>query len=182
MTSKKLSIAAGAAAALIALTGTPVASAAAVQPFGTREILPDGMMATAYTVTNLRSSSDAIPWMVMGRLYEATVTVAADRGTITPMIPWFNARAASGQTYRVLNAVATPQGLRPDTLMQGMQNTGKIYFDVVGDVPNSVVLNDGMKDLLVWVGNEAAAPPAPMMEAPMIPTTPPMPPPMNPGY
>lgn len=187
MTSKKLSLAAAAAAAVIALSGAPIASSVSVQPFGSREILTDGMMSTAYTVTNLRPSTDMIPWPVNGRLYEAMVTVAADRGTITPMIPWFNARAASGQTYRVLNAVATPQGLRPDVLMQGQSNTGKIYFDVVGDNPNSVVLNNGAEDLLIWVGNPAVAPPEapPAPESTMAPAmTPvaPVPPPMIPGY
>jgi hypothetical protein len=34
---------------------------------------------------------------------------------------------------------------------QGSQSSGKIYFDVVGDVPNSVVYNDGVQDLMVWV-------------------------------
>ena len=28
---------------------------------------------------------------------------------------------------------------------------GKLYFDVVGDVPNSVVYNDGVQDLLTWI-------------------------------
>ncbi|HKP39596.1 DUF1942 domain-containing protein [Mycobacterium sp.] len=28
---------------------------------------------------------------------------------------------------------------------------GKLYFDVVGDVPNSVVHNDGVQDLLTWI-------------------------------
>lgn len=26
-----------------------------------------------------------------------------------------------------------------------------LYFDVVGDIPNSVVFNDGTRDLLAWV-------------------------------
>ena len=33
----------------------------------------------------------------------------------------------------------------------GGSTTGKLYFDVVGDTPNSVVYNDGVQDLLVWV-------------------------------
>ena len=33
----------------------------------------------------------------------------------------------------------------------GGSSSGKIYFDVVGDVPNSVVYNDGVQDLMVWV-------------------------------
>lgn len=174
----KISVAAAAAAAAaaIALSGAPIGSAASVQPFGAEETLvdPTGMMESTYTVTGLRASSDTIPWQVMGDLYEATVTVTSERGTVTPMIPWFNARAASGQTYRVLNQVATPQGLNPRGLAPGEESTGKIYFDVVGDVPNSVVVNDGVEDLLLWVGSTAAAPaPAPPPEA--MPTMPPPP-------
>lgn len=37
----------------------------------------------------------------------------------------------------------------------GGQTTGKLYFGVVGDVPNSVVYNDGVQDLLVWVPGAA---------------------------
>jgi hypothetical protein len=33
----------------------------------------------------------------------------------------------------------------------GGSTTGKLYFDVVGDVPNSVVDNDGIRDVLAWV-------------------------------
>ena len=146
-----------AAAAVIALSAAPVGSSATVQPFGARETLSDagGAAVTAYTVTNLRPSSDRIPWPVMGRLYEATVTVEAERGTVTPILPMFNARAASGQTFRVLANVATPQGVSPATLMQGGKSTGKIYFDVTGETPNSVVYNNGVTDLLVWVGQRA---------------------------
>jgi len=34
-------------------------------------------------------------------------------------------------------------------------STVTLYFDVVGDVPNSVVYNDGTQDLLVWVPGAA---------------------------
>ena len=63
----------------------------------------------------------------------------------------FNARARSGQTYRVLFGVATPQGVNPSTLGQGESTTGTIYFDVTGDAPDSVVYNAGGPDLAVWV-------------------------------
>ena len=180
-----MSACAAAVAAAIALSGAPVGAAASVQPFGSRETItdPTGMMVTAYTVTGLRASADAIPWPVMGRLYEATVTVGADRGTVTPMSPWFKARAASGQTYQVLSAVATPQGLSPMSVAQGQQSTGKIYFDVNGDIPNSVVYNDGMQDLLLWVGGAGSTPEAPAPApaapppAPWMPGMPVMPPP-----
>lgn len=37
-------------------------------------------------------------------------------------------------------------------LHQGQLSTGRIYFDVVGEVPDSVVVNNGMADLLMWIG------------------------------
>ena len=82
-----------------------------------------------YTVQGLRPSSDAV--FHNGRLYEANVT--NDGGV--PIAALFNARAESGQNYRII----------------GGGIPGKIYFDVVGDTPNSVVYNDGVQDLLVWV-------------------------------
>lgn len=170
MKKRHLSLASAATAAVIALSSAPIGSAAAnVQPFGSRETISDVANTTtiSYTVTNLQASGDRIPWPVMGRLYESTVTVRADRGTVAPVIPMFFARSASGQSYRVLSAVATPLTVRPDALMQGQQNTGKMYFDVTGDIPNSVVYGDAMGDYLIWVGAPAAAPaPAPAAPAP----------------
>jgi len=100
-------------------------------------------------VSGLSPSSDAIPYPVSGRLYEATVTVDALGGWVSPLIPLFNARAESGQNYRVL--ANAPEGLSGAAVPPGGSSTGKIYFDVVGDEPNSVVYNDGVQDLLVWV-------------------------------
>jgi hypothetical protein len=51
------------------------------------------------------------------------------------MVTMFNARAQSGANYRFIGGGAP----------------GKLYFDVVGDVPNSVVYNDGVQDLLTWI-------------------------------
>jgi hypothetical protein len=80
-------------------------------------------------------------------LYAATVTVDAPGGWATPIVPMFNARAESGGNYRVIaNAPGGPAAAPP-----GGSSTGKLYFDVVGDVPNSVVYNDGTQDLLAWV-------------------------------
>ena len=96
-----------------------------------------------YTVQGLRPSSDAV--FHNGRLYEANVT--NDGGV--PIAALFNARAESGQNYRII----------------GGGIPGKIYFDVVGDTPNSVVYNDGVQDLMVWVStsgvNEGIGPEAP---------------------
>ena len=102
-----------------------------------------------YTVRNLLRSHDAVP--ANGQLYEATVKVDAIQGWATPMIPMFNARAQSGQNYRVLANVVTPDSLSGAAIAPGDNASGSIYFDVVGDDPNSVIYNDGNHDILGWL-------------------------------
>ena len=75
---------------------------------------------------------------------------------MVPLIPLFNACAESGQNYRVLSNISTLSGA---PLGPGGTSAGKLYFDVVGDVPNSVVYNDGVQDLLVWVATATPAMP-----------------------
>jgi len=104
-----------------------------------------------WTVTNLKPSSDAIPYHVNGTLWEATATDEATHGSTTPIVSNFNARARNGQTYRELFQVATAQGVNPAGLAQGQQASGKLYFDVTGDTPDSLVYNAGGPDLAVWV-------------------------------
>ena len=123
----------------------PASAANLIKTYGEPESLKDGYgnpMIT-YTVQGLRPSSDAV--FHNGRLYEANVT--NDGGV--PIAALFNARAESGQNYRMI----------------GGGIPGKIYFDVVGDTPNSVVYNDGVQDLMVWVStsgvNEGIGPEAP---------------------
>jgi hypothetical protein len=120
------------AVGMAAGTVVPASAANNIKPFGQPESLNDvatGAPMITYTVHGLNPSSDAV--FHNGQLYEATVTV--DGGI--PIAPMFNARAESGANYRVIGG-----GL-----------PGKLYFDVVGDTPNSVVYNDGVQDLLVWV-------------------------------
>jgi hypothetical protein len=114
-----------------AVTAAPAGAANNIKTFGTPESLNDvyGNPMITYTVQGLRKSSDAVPHN--GRLFEAMVT---NDGGI-PIAALFNARAESGENYRII----------------GGGIPGKIYFDVVGDTPNSVVYNDGVQDLLVWV-------------------------------
>jgi Domain of unknown function (DUF1942) len=130
----KLVACAGAAAVAIGMataTAVPASAANNIKEFGQPEPLNDvyGNPMITYTVQGLRPSSDAV--FHNGRLYEATVT--NDGGV--PIAAMFNARAESGANYRVV----------------GGGIPGKLYFDVVGDTPNSVVYNDGVQDLLVWV-------------------------------
>jgi hypothetical protein len=123
------------AAAAIALgigAVVPASGASNIKPFGQAETLLDpwtGAPTITYTVEGLNPSSDAVPHN--GQLYEANVTAQGG----TPMVWMFNARAESGANYRVI----------------GGGIPGKLHFDVVGDVPNSVVYNDGVQDLLTWI-------------------------------
>ena len=152
---KKLAAPVSTAAVMISIAaGTvfPASAANNIRAFGQQETLNDyvtGAPMIGYTVDGLSPSSDIMPFPVNGRLYEATVTVDALGGWATPLLPLFNARAESGHNYRVL--AGGPQSLSGAAVPPGGSSTGKLYFDVVGDDPNSVVYNDGVQDLLVWV-------------------------------
>ncbi|WP_080692227.1 MPT63 family protein [Mycobacterium kansasii] len=131
----------------------PVASAdeSVIHQLGSPAQLVNGDVVQAWTVTDLKPSTDSIPYPVAGTLWEAAATDVAVNGTVQPVVSNLKARARSGQTYWVLFGVATPQGVNPAALSQGQQSTGKVYFDVTGDVPDSVVYNAGGPDLVVWV-------------------------------
>ena len=133
---------------IAASTVIPASAANNIKPFGQQETLNDygtGAPMIGYTVNGLNPSSDPVPHN--GQLYAATVTVEGLGGWATPLVPLFNARAESGENYRVIaNAPGGPPAAPP-----GGSTTGTLYFDVVGSVPNSVVYNDGTQDLLVWV-------------------------------
>ena len=146
-------VAAAATFGCIGFIGTPIASAddLTTTTIGNEARLTNGNVVQGWTITGLKPSSDVIPYPVAGTLWEATATDQAIEGSVTPIVSNLNARAKSGETYRVLFSVATPQGVNPATLAQGQQTTGKVYFDVVGDTPDSVVYNAGGQDLLVWV-------------------------------
>ena len=138
-----------AAASVVSIA--PASAKPAIGPFGSTVQLNDGPMTTSYTVSNLAPTSVVIPgFQPQGKLYQADVTARADRGTVTPMVTYFNARAANSRTYRVINSVPTPGGINPQPLVQGSQASGKVYFDVTGAVPDGVVYNDGLQDVLIW--------------------------------
>jgi hypothetical protein len=154
---KKLAAPVGVVAVAIAaagITAFPASAANNIKPFGQQETLNDnvtGAPMIGYTVSGLNPSSDAV--FHNGELYEATVTVEGLGGWATPLVPLFNARAEGGDNYRVIaNAPGGPAAAPP-----GGSSTGKLYFDVVGPVPNSVVYNDGTQDLLAWVPGGATA-------------------------
>lgn len=93
----------------------------------------------------------AIPYPLSGTLWEATATDEAIQGSATPIVSNLNARTNDGQTYQALFGVATPEGVNPSTLAQGQKTSGKVYFDVTGTSPNSVVYNAAGQDMLAWV-------------------------------
>ncbi|MCA2240260.1 MPT63 family protein [Mycobacterium avium] len=150
-------VAAATAAACVVCAPPAIADDSVNHTLGSAAELTNGDVVQAWTVSDLKPSSDVIPYPVAGTLWEATATDHAVRGTVTPIVSNLNARARSGQTYRVLFGVATPQGVNPSTLPQGQKATGKVYFDVTGDAPDSVLYNAGGPDLAVWV----QPPPAP---------------------
>jgi hypothetical protein len=126
-----------------------------IQVLGVQETVKDinGPL-TGYTVTGLMPSSDPVPYPVAGRLYEATVKTDALVGTVVPAPALFNARAENGDNYRSLANVASLGG----PVGQGGSSTGKVYFDVVGSTPNSVVYNNGFEDILGWIQPPGLAP------------------------
>jgi hypothetical protein len=141
----------GIAAASIFAAATAVAAPPTMGGFGTIEQLMDGPLITNYTVSNLQPANVTIPgYTPQGQVYQANVTAQANSGAVTPVVSDFNARAASGQQYRVIDTIPVPNGLSPAPILQGNQSTGTLYFDVTGAQPNQVVYNDGTQDVLLW--------------------------------
>ncbi len=142
------------AAVTLLTAGTASAAYPEVQPFGSQEQLVNagGAIVSGYTLRDFHPSNDIIPYPVQGQLWEATATVTSIKGNTKPVISDFNAVAPNGKSYRVLFGVPTDQGLPPTTVPQGASNTGKLYFDVIGAKPDSVVYNNGVRDLLIWKG------------------------------
>ncbi|MHA3022303.1 MPT63 family protein [Mycobacterium sp. BMJ-28] len=134
---------------LAVVTAASAGAAPASESYGNQQKIDAGGTVTAWTVDGLHPSTDTLPVPVTGKLYEATATVQAVAGTATPVVTDFNARSAAGTNYRAVPA-PTPSGVNPTPLQAGASNTGKIYFDVTGPAPESVVYNDGGQDLLVW--------------------------------
>jgi hypothetical protein len=124
-----------------------------VEKLGSTQEIVDagGAMVTGWTVDDLRPSDAVIPGHpVAGTLWEADATVEAVRGSVAPVVADLNARAENGATYRVIYTAPTPEGLNPAPIDQGEITTGKVYFDVTGPAPDSVVYNNGVQDVLIW--------------------------------
>ena len=152
MSRRKLAGAVAATAMVLgvgAIADAPAWATDNIKPFGELERLNDssGASTIGYTVRDLVPSSD--PVAHSGQLYEATVTVAAYGSPATPSIAQFGARAENRALYRALTNA--PGGLSGAPVPPGGSATGKLYFDVVGQPPQSVVYGDGLRDLLAWV-------------------------------
>lgn len=132
----------------------------------------DGVVVQEWTIADLRKSADLLPgYTPRGQIWEATATVKAAKGTVTPVIPHFFAAAPGGQRVGALWQLATPQGIPPTTLSEGQSSTGKMYFDVAGDDPMGIVYDDGAGAPLMWCCRSAMTMtmpmPMPMEECPM---------------
>jgi hypothetical protein len=146
---KKLAGAVAATAITFGMGAATIAPASAVdniKPFGNQARMLDstGFPMIGYTVRDLSPSSDPVPHN--GQLYEATMTIDAFGRVANPEIQMFNARAENRAMYRLLTAAGIGGPVPP-----GGSATGKLYFEVVGEAPNSVVYNDGTRDIIAWV-------------------------------
>jgi Domain of unknown function (DUF1942) len=141
--------------ATIGIASAPIASAGypIVGKLGSELTMTDtvGQVVLSWKVSNLKPSTDVMPgYPVTGKVWEATATVSAIRGSVTPAISQFNAVAPNQAAYRVLWQVASPTNISGATILQGTQATGKIHFDVTGPPPTTVTMNNGMEDLMIW--------------------------------
>lgn len=110
-----------------------------------------GQVVFSWEVDGLRPSSDPLPgYQPTGKIWEATATVHAISGAVTPAVSQFNAVAPNQAVYRVLWFVASPTNITGGTIPVGATATGKIHFDVTGPAPTTVTMNNGMEDLMVW--------------------------------
>lgn len=154
------------AAGMLAGIGAPLAAAEEATTYlGQQGTLTNGDIVQGWTITGLKPSSDVIPYQPAGALWEATATNQAIQGNVTPIVSNLNARAGDGQTYRALFGVATAEGVNPSTLAQGEQTTGKVYFDVTGAIPDSVVYSTMGGDQLTWL---PAPPPVVSAQSPSV--------------
>lgn len=102
-----------------------------------------------WTISDLRPSTDAIPYRVSGTLWEATATAELEDGGV-PVMAGFFARSGS-DSYPVLWNVPSPLGVNPAPLPAAGSVTGKFYFDVTGPAPTSVAYLDSEGELVEWV-------------------------------
>jgi hypothetical protein len=153
----------------VAGLGSPAIGSAAeecMHQFGSHQRLVDagGAIVQEWTVTDLKKSADPAPgYPLAGQLWEATASVQAVSGTVTPVIPNFRVRTADGGTYQVLWQLANPQSIPGSTLAQGQASTGKIYFDATGGDPIAVTYAGSGGRPMMWCDCDAMMSMMPMM-------------------
>ena len=127
-----------------------------IKIYGEEETLngPNGQPYIGYTVYPLKPSNDPVPHN--GKLYSAKLKVTGG----IPILTGFGARAQSGEYYPAIF---------------GASNVGKLYFDIVGPEPNSVVWNDGVRDILVWISGQTPREPDSVSPEPADVVAPPAP-------
>ncbi|MCV7432637.1 MULTISPECIES: DUF1942 domain-containing protein [Mycolicibacterium] len=152
------------AAGLLGATA-PIATAAEMKcphHLGSAQQMSDagGAVVQEWAITDLQPSVDNAPgYPLAGRLWEASATVRAVSGTVTPVIPNFRATGKGQQSYPVLWQLASPAGISAATLQQGQSSSGKLYFDITGTDPSAVLYgNPADTALMMWCDMEAMAP------------------------
>lgn len=148
METKILAAVVAAAVAFSIGAAVPAAATDDNQVVGIEQVLtePNGTE-IAYTVSKILPSADPVAYPVAGQLYEATVMARATRGTVVALAPFFNARTDSGANYPALAGVSSLSGA---PLQEGATADGKVYFDVVGPVPNRIVYDNPPEGPLTW--------------------------------
>lgn len=155
--------------AMVGFSSPAIASAAGecMHRFGSHQRLVDagGAVVQEWTVTDLKKSADpASGNPLAGQLWEATASVQAVSGAVTPVIPNFSARTADGGSYPALWQLASPQGISGATIAQGQSSTGKVYFDATGADPVAVTYTrGGAQPSMMWCCDDG------MMAMPMMP-------------
>jgi hypothetical protein len=162
----RVGVVAAAAMVMIGVAEPSTASAAeeCMHAFGSHQQLAAGGTVQDWTVTDMKPSADAAPgYPLAGRLWEATASVQATSGTITPIIPNFRAHTTDGGIVPVLWQLASPQSIPGSTIAQGQMSTGKLYFDVTGGEPVAVTYPGSDEMPLMWCDCDAPMPmPMPM--------------------
>ncbi|WP_078316074.1 MULTISPECIES: DUF1942 domain-containing protein [Mycobacteriaceae] len=153
-----------ATAAVVAMLAVSVPLANAAKPgcphkMGSHQRLSDagGAVVQEWTVSGLRASVDAVlGYPVAGQLWEATASVRAVTGSVTPLIPNLAAVSGAQEHYPVLWQVASPYGIPGATIAAGHTATGKVYFDVTGAAPGMVTYQGGgAMPALMWCDGAA---------------------------
>ena len=122
-----------------------------ITTLGSEAKLMDGNVVQGWTITNLKTSTDVIPHVVNGTLWEATATDQAIDGGATPYrVEPQCARQERGDLPRPVRR-RNAAGREPLDARPGPEDHRQGLLRRHGDAPDSVVYNAGGKDLLVWV-------------------------------